>query len=207
MRENLGRTVTSTTPDLNAREGRLCDANGANCSAAAIKPEVRPYLDLFPLPNGEVIGGGMARFRWAFQQITNVDFYQVRLDHQFSNRDALFGRFTIDDADQLRGTAYPQFPNPFLSRNQFYTQQYQRSFSPRMVHTFRFGFSRTNIGQDVAANLGASVASFIPGRPIIGDIDIGGFPRFGPQVTANFRGIQNVFSFSDDMNYTRGDTL
>ena len=82
LRENLGRTITSTTPDLNARDGRLCDANGANCAAAAIKPEVKPYLDLFPLPNGEALGGGLARFRWAFQQITNVDFFQVRLDHQ-----------------------------------------------------------------------------------------------------------------------------
>ena len=204
LRENLGRTVTSTTPDLNARNGQLCDRNGANCSAATIRPEVKPYLDLFPLPNGEALGGGLARFRWAFQQLTDVDFLQLRLDHQFSNHDQLFGRYTLDDAGQQRGTAYPQFPNPFLSRNQFYTQQYQRTFSTRMVHTFRFGFSRTKIGQDVAANFSTPVAAFIPGRPIIGDIDIGGLPRFGPQVTANFRGIQNVFSYSDDMNYTKG---
>ncbi|HKP73436.1 MAG TPA: TonB-dependent receptor, partial [Pyrinomonadaceae bacterium] len=75
------------------------------------------------------------------------------------------------------------------------------------LHTFRFGFSRTRIGQNVEANTAQNLSPFIPGRELTGDIDIGGIPRFGPQSSANLRLTQNVFSFEHGAVHSRGRHL
>ena len=47
----------------------------------------------------------------------------------------------------------------------------------------------------------------MPGRGIMGGIDIGGLKRFGPQSSANLRLVQNVFSLQNDLTHTRGAHL
>jgi hypothetical protein len=47
----------------------------------------------------------------------------------------------------------------------------------------------------------------VPGRGIMGSIDIGGLRRFGPQSSANLRLVQNVFSGQTDVVHTRGRHL
>jgi len=61
LRENLGRTIQTVVPDVNARSGIL--PMGGNVT---VNPSVRPYLDQFPLPNGENLGGGLARYSFGF---------------------------------------------------------------------------------------------------------------------------------------------
>ena len=78
-------------------------------------------------------------------------------------------RYTLDDADQLLPTDFPQFPRSFVSRNQFLTLEYRDIASASTLHTLRGGFSGTRIGQDVEANLEApptstSAASRASGR-------------------------------------------
>ena len=48
---------------------------------------------------------------------------------------------------------------------------------------------------------------FVPGRELVGDIDIGGMQRFGPQTSADLRFAQNVFSGQYDAAWTRGRHL
>src|SRR5688572_13716274 len=54
--ERLGKTINSFTPDLNARQGIL------PTGTVAVSPVIKPYLDLYPLPNGPSIGGGLANY-------------------------------------------------------------------------------------------------------------------------------------------------
>jgi hypothetical protein len=196
LRERLGRTILSFVPDLNARQGILPSGN------VTISPIIRPYLDAIPLPNGPSIGGGLANYFFGFSQRLNEDFFQVRVDHSLNDKHQVFVRHTFDDGDNFQPTDYPQFPRTFLSRNQFTTIEHTWLLSANTVNTARFGFSRTRIGQNVAAEV--KLPPFIPGRATIGDIDIGGMQRFGPQSTANFRLAQNVFSFSEKLVHVRG---
>ncbi len=77
-----------------------------------------------------------------------------------------------------------------------------------MLNTYRLGFSRTRIGQNVEANTAtAAVAVRARAARCIGDIDIGGLQRFGPQSSANLRLVQNVFSGQYDSALTRGQHL
>ena len=71
----------------------------------------------------------------------------------------------------------------------------------------RFGYSRTRIGQNVEANLASPLPPFVAGRGLVGDIDIGGMQRFGPQTSANLRLAQNVYSGQYDVTHTRGRHL
>lgn len=196
LRERLGRTILSFVPDNNARQGILPSGT------VTVSPVIKPYLDAIPLPNGPSIGGGLAQYFFGFNQRLDQDFFQVRVDHSLNDKNLIFVRHTFDDGDNFLPTDYPQFPRTFLSRNQFTTIEHTWLSTANTVNTARFGFSRTRIGQNVAANV--NLPPFITGRATIGDIDIGGMQRFGPQSTANFRLAQNVFSFSEKLVHVRG---
>lgn len=201
LREQLGRTINSEVPDANARLGII---NGVNYGVA---PAVQPYLNEYPLPNGPSLGNGIALYRFGFNQQLRQDFGQVRLDHHFSDRHQMFTRYTFDDAAQFLPTDYPQFPRSFLSRNQFGTAEFRQIISPVTLNTLRLNFSRTRIGQDVEANTSQSLPPFNPARSIMGNIDIGGLQRFGPQTSVNVKLTQNVFGVEDGLTLQRGRHL
>ncbi len=200
LRERRGRTIATFTPDERSRQGIL--PSGTVTVNAAIKP----YLDQFPLPNGPNIGGGLANYYFGFKERLDQEYVQARVDHKLTANQQVFARYTFDDADQFLPTDFPQFPRSFLSRNQFATVEHTWVISPRTINTARFGFSRTRIGQDVQAGVPSTLQPFVPGR-LVGDIDIGGIPRFGPQSSVNVKLTQNAFSFSEQLVHTRGDHL
>jgi carboxypeptidase family protein/TonB-dependent receptor-like protein len=201
LREKLGKTITSFVLDEDARRGQLPDG------PVSIDPAVQPFLDAIPAPNGPPIGSGLAPYRFGFDQQLDEDFLQGRVDYNPAPRHQLFARYTIDDGGQRLPTDYPQFPRTFLSRNQFFTGEYRHVWSDRRLQTFRLGISRTRIGQNVEATLTPPLPPFVAGRDLVGDIDIGGMQRFGPQSSANLRLVQNVFSGQYDVTETRGRHL
>ncbi|HSG00072.1 MAG TPA: hypothetical protein VLA20_03035, partial [Vicinamibacterales bacterium] len=199
--ENLGRTVVTTVPDDNARNGVLPSG------PAAINPSVLPYLLEFPIANGPNLGGGLAQHTFPFDQRLEQNFFQARIDGAPRAGSQWFVRYTIDDADQKLPTDFPQFPRAFESTNQFLTAEYRQVISPNTLGTARFGFSRTNIGQAVESNTTQPVSPFVPGRPTMGAIDIGGIPRFGPQISADVQLDQDVYSGQYDLVHSRGRHL
>jgi hypothetical protein len=199
--ERLGRTISTVVPDDNARLGILPSG------VVGVNPAVAPYLNEFPRANGPLLGQGLAVYNFPFSQRLDEHFVQGRLDYNFSPNRQGFARYTLDDTNQFLPTDYPQFPREFLSRNQFFTSEYRQVFSANTLATARLGFSRTRIGQNVEANTSQPLGEFVPGRGIMGDIDIGGLRRFGPQSSANLRLVQNVFSFQNDWVHTNGRHL
>lgn len=208
LRERLGRTIQTVVPDVAARSGLLPDPNNpARTITVPVNAAIRPFLDEFPLPNGANLGGGLAAYNFGFNQQVTQHFLQGRIDLNLNERNQFFARYTFDDADQALPTDFPQFPRAFLSRNQFFTAEHRFIQSSRTLHTLRFGFGRTRIGQDVESKVPSTLQPFIPGRTMIGNIDIGGIPRFGPQSSAGLRLTQNVFSFEHGAVHTRGRHL
>jgi len=194
LREQLGRTIRSAVPDVATRAG-------------TVDPVIRPYLNEIPLPNGPAIGGGLATYIFPFSQNLTQNFGQGRIDHTFNEKLQAFGRYTHDVADQVLPTDFPQFPRTFLSRSHFSTAELRQVYSPTLLNTTRFSFARTRLGQEVEANTTQTLSPFIPGRTIMGDIDIGGMPRFGPQSSVNLRLTQNVFGVENGASWQRGRHL
>jgi hypothetical protein len=198
--EHLGRTISTVVPDDNARLGILPTGN------VGVNPAVAPYLAEYPRANGPSLGQGLAVYDFPFEQRLDEQYVQGRVDSSAVRR-RFFVRYTFDNANQYLPTDYPQFPRQFLSRNQFFTGEYNETLSANTFNTARLSFSRTRIGQNVEANTTQALAPFVPGRGLMGDIDIGGLKRFGPQSSGNLRLVQNVFSFQDDLTYSHGNHL
>ena len=206
LRENLGRTITSSVPDENARRGLLPDpANPGQFLTIGVNPQVAPYLNEYPLPNGSNLGDGTALYNFQFDQTLDQDFVQGRVDYNFTPSARLFARYTLDDADQWLPTDYPQFPRAFVSRNQFFTGEYNQTAGQNLLGTLRFGYSRTRVGQTVEAN--TSLPPFVPGRSLIGNIDVGGLQRFGTQSSVDVRFLQQVYSLQADGSWVHGKHL
>ncbi|MBI3279481.1 MAG: hypothetical protein HYZ57_06535, partial [Acidobacteria bacterium] len=201
LRERRGRTILTFVPDLDARRGLV---NGRQYQ---IDPLVRPYLEEYPTPNGPSRGGGIAEYRFGFKQQLDEDFAQARYDHHLSGRHQFFVRYTVDDAAQRLPTDYPQFPRTFLSRNQFITAEFRQILSPETLNTVRLGFSRTRIGQAVESLVSQPLTPFVPGRGMIGNIDVGGLLRFGPQTSVNVKLVQNVYGVEEGLVLHRGHHL
>ncbi len=209
LRENLGKFVSTVVPDANARLGLLPNpASPGQLRNVGVNPAVRPYLDAYPLPNGASLGGGLAELRFPFDQTVDQDFFQARVDHHLSAKDQMFIRYTRDVADQYLPTDFPQFPRTFLSTNQFLTAEMRHAASGTTLHTLRLSWSATQIGQIVEANLASPLPAFVPGRPLMGGIDIGGIPgRFGPQASADLVIKQGVIGGEYSFVTARGSHL
>ncbi len=199
--ERLGKTISTVVPDDNARLGILPTGD------VGVNPAVAPYLAEYPRANGKSLGQGLAEYAFPFDQRLDQQFLQGRIDYNLASHSQLFARYTFDDADQFLPTDYPQFPRRFVSRNQFFTGEYRRVLSGSSLNTARLGFSRTRIGQEVESHTSQPLAPFVPGRSTMGDIDIGGLRRFGPQSSVDVRLVQNVFAFQDDFVHSRGRHL
>lgn len=197
FRQLKGFTRVARVPSLAARRGEL----------VPIAESVRPYLALFPLPNGPDLGGGLAEYRFAQDELTNESFFQIRMDHVVSSRHTLFGRYTFSDATAVRSAPTP---NPLavmdqLSRNQYVTLQLESAISPQVLNVVRFGFTRTNI---LAANRFLQEIppelAFIPSQRPIGVMNIGGIGQWGADPRAPARGLRNTYQVSEDVTLQRG---
>jgi outer membrane receptor protein involved in Fe transport len=200
--ERLGITGVAAVPDENARQGRLPSGT------VTLHPAIPAYLQiLFPLPNGRNLGGGIAEYLFSLSQPTTEHFVQGRIDHQFSDRDKLWGRYTFDNGNVDR-QAFNKPPIAFTkerSRNQYFTLEYLHTFASGMINTAQFGFNRSvqeadnQRTIDIPANL-----SFVPGESF-GYINVSGMVT---ELGGDFRLPRldrlNNFQVSDTIFLTRG---
>src|SRR4029453_242161 len=191
--ENLGVTQVTEVPSLAARGG----------AEGPVAPAVRPYLDLFPSPNGPELGSGLARFSFPFDRTTRETFGQLRIDHNVSPGRALFARYPVARAMPRLPTLLPQFSSELHSRNQWLTVEDTRAVS-RVFNTARFSYSRVKLA---ALNQGAGAElAFVPAQSAIGNLLIGS-REFGPERTNPQHQDVEYVTFSNDLAYSRGRHL
>ena len=111
IRQNKGITQLTVVPSQNARNGLLCSvaiANvcdphqlthvpGDNTDANGVDLNAKAYFTFFHLPNGAILGNGdTGEYRFSGQQIVSENFFTTRVDHNFSDKDRLFGTYVFD---------------------------------------------------------------------------------------------------------------
>lgn len=196
LQEDLGITNVTTVPTEATRSGAL----------GPINPVVRPYLDMYPLPNGRQLSGSIAEHNYEFNNPTRENFVQGRVDYTLSQADSFFARYTYDGANQTIPLGFAEFGTSSVSRNQFFTAEYKRIVTAALLNTARFSHSRLRFEQ---LPLGPSTPelAFSPGQDIIGVISVPGLTNLGG--SANNPSTNNSFywTFSDDISYSRGRHL
>jgi Carboxypeptidase regulatory-like domain/TonB dependent receptor len=169
-------------------------------AAVTIAPVIAPILARIPSAN-------LARNLLGFlsTQATNDYYGQIRLDQNISPTDTLFGRYTVDNANQVRPLQYQPFFDNWAQQVQYTTIGENHIISPTVLNSARFSYSRSNLNGTTIDSVTGPGLSFLPGIPL-GTISISGglTGNFGPDPAGHPINIQNVFSLGDDVFWTKG---
>jgi len=199
LREHLGLTLVEPVPSLAARRGAFLPAG------VSVNPAVVPYLDLIPLPTTDNPSGEKATWQGSFNQQSNLDTYNARIDVNLRQNDSLFVRYTQNDSDLLfiNAETFSNFPNTGSNHQKFLTVSPSHVFSNNVVNSLRFAFNRTTPIEAPAPINGYEQLAFIPGQ-IVGDISISGYKRFGSDRNTPRAFFQNALQLADDLAIVRG---
>ena len=201
VRQGLGSTLIAVVPtpaQVAAAEARLP-------SGVTPDPNALLYLKTFwpASPTGI--------FTFAGNQNTGEDFVIVRADHNFSEKDRIFGTYLHDNSHQIE----PDEMNNKLIHNQSIRQTFALEWShvinTQLLNSFRLGFNRDN----TASPLGAKAVNPAAADPRFGyesgssagALQFGdGFTPFsgGTSVALPFEFHWNSFQFYDNIYYTKG---
>lgn len=198
-----------------------CDTTGKLTATTNIPLVMQPLIALYPTPNLPNVANA-----WTFptNSLQREDYGQARIDHNIGASDTLFGRYTIDDGitnnantstlTTSSGVAFPWNRVIGTSRGQFITLSENHVFSPTLLNTVRFSFSRSNfpvnnvwVNNTFAGNMSDPKYSFLGNGISLGTINFNNvLSNNGPSATfgpPNLH-LQNIYTVSDDVYYTRG---
>lgn len=118
---------------------------GNQIPASRIAPQASGFFKFWPLPNfGPAEFNGTNNYTGISRDLTNDDQEFLRVDHNFSAKDKLFGRYGIESENL---PTYPLNPNPYFvtrrpRRQQNATATYTRLFSASMLNELRVSYNR-----------------------------------------------------------------
>jgi hypothetical protein len=201
-RQSLSTTSVSTVPDLSTLP-----------SSTVVNPAMVKYLALWPAPNGPSIGPGVAKATYNPRNPVHEDFGTVRMDYNLRQQDTLSVSYTVDDGNSVIPLGDPLFASALALTNQVASVQETHVFSPRLLNTFRAGFSRSGFNYDSSSTVPfpadlSFVTGFGPGGISVGGAQTttgsGALTGAGPSNNANVWNRRNLFTFSDSVSYTKG---
>ncbi|HKE04264.1 MAG TPA: carboxypeptidase regulatory-like domain-containing protein [Blastocatellia bacterium] len=142
----------------------------------------------------------------------NTALWTLRLDHNFSDRTSLFGRYAYDREEALTGSnsfsPYQGFNTSSKNRNQNLTLQLTHTWSPSVVTESRFVYNRLLNEQPLgsAPVSPTFLISDVISRQTDGDTVLPGY--FATASTLGnaipFGGPQNLYQGYSSLNYQRG---
>ena len=199
LRERLTNTSIVTTPTAETRQGILPDG------PVVIHPEIRPYLDAYPLPNGRIFNDGTGEFTSSASRPINEDYFMVKVDHQLNDSHSLFVRYTFDDANRSQPTDFVEFFGEAETRNQYVTIEANSTLSTVWLNTFRVGLNRSRGGDlNISEGLDSSLVLIPFPERIPPHIRVPGVSRWGPSLQGDRFATINVFQYSDKVTYSKG---
>lgn len=204
-REGFELSTVAVVPDRNAKQGLLTTGFGGQLQQVPIAPGIRPFLSLYPDPNGASLGGGVGLFFNSPTLATNGDYFLLRGDHPLSEKISLFGRYAFDDDSRNLPQPVPVFDDVLSARRQYATLQVNEALRPSLFNSFRFAYNRTGQHFDsvptipVPGNL-----SFVAGQPMGLLRVFGGIADLGSNTNVPRQWVFNLFQWGDDLSYVRG---
>ncbi len=198
----FGDGNAATTTDVDVRNPFV---TGRPIFAGNIIPQAlwnavaKDALALLPQPSRAGLSGNLATAP-SFRNQT--DQFNVRLDHRFSEKDAVYGRYIHSDITAYSpfgaitqgtrgGAALPGFGWDLTTNNRNLALNYQRVWTPSLITEFRFGYNQTDGGQ-VHQNVGNDIGVRNKIQGITGFADNErGVPRFS---------ITGISPFGDEPN-------
>ncbi len=215
FRQNWGLSDVTLVPDNEAREGYLPNSSGTE-TYVGVNAAVAPLLNLWPAQNGPELlsNGNPSGIAEAFThppQHIREDFGTTRFDDNLGSKDLLFAVYTVDDSAANTPSANPlSLVNESL-REQVSSVQEQHVFSPSLLNTARFGYSRASYFFTGIVPV-SGVSGWVSGDPV-GAIVISGstasngasaITGAGANTGSNNRTARNLFTEDDHIYWSHG---
>jgi hypothetical protein len=176
-------------------------------------------LSFFPLPTNSALANNFSRIA---NEPDNQDQFDIRLDHRFSSRDQVFGRYSYfrdftspvaafsNGGGSVAAGSLATGPQDTLAQS--VVGNYQHTFSPTLMNEVRFGYTRRHVER--AALLLSSPPSQsldIPGIPSNGAFNdefptflITGFQQLGPPANTDSSFRTDVTEIADTASWQHG---
>ncbi|MFZ0430569.1 MAG: TonB-dependent receptor [Acidobacteriota bacterium] len=207
LRERKAETSSGVTPTADARQGVIPSADGNGFESIDVNPNVRPFLDLYPLPNGQDFGNGTGLWSGKAQREIEEDYWALRIDHSFTDRDRFFARYGLDDGWAVLPFAasdFPGFPRSPRGKEHLASIGYTRYQSPTLLNDLNLGFSRSDRGADLLSpNPNGLSFTLVPGASF-GSLRVGGLGTLGNTTRPVSDLVQNVYQLSDAATFVQG---
>ena len=195
-----------------AYAGNVIPVNTFDAAAANL-------LSFYPLPTNSALANNFSR---TANEPDNQDQFDIRLDHRFSSRDQVFGRYSYFKDFTSPVTAFSNgggsvaagslATGPQDTLAQSAVGNYQHTFSPTLMNEVRFGYTRRHVER--AALLLSSPPSEsldIPGIPSNGAFNdefptflIAGFQQLGPPANTDSSFRTDVTEIADTASWQHG---
>ncbi|HTW65098.1 MAG TPA: carboxypeptidase regulatory-like domain-containing protein [Bryobacteraceae bacterium] len=222
LQQHLHQTGVDLVPDNNARAGylpcKLVTPTPNPCPGSGLAfAGVSPFINAWPAPTPGApdFGGISEAFNNPLQTIRD-DFGTVRLDQIFSEKDTLSAIYTIDDSGDFTPTSTNEYSTDIATlREQVASLSETHVFSPSLLNTARFGYSRAGYyftGEPTPGSPAASLSGFLPGDPV-GALVVGGSSASNPAAQlslagsnngSNLKVARNLFTYEDQLSLTYG---
>ncbi len=232
VRRLLGETVLGNVPDALTRQGNVPDcvlSDPTTCDPATrdsvpVSPASAAILALYPTGSGSGVElplsgnacstppncgpSGVEQITLRGSQPANEDYFNARWDYHLSSSDSVFARYIFDNGSLTEpfSSVLGLYPEVSRGRNQYLTLGSTKVITSALVNDARFSFVRTNMRAfTTASNPALAFFSTYGENRQDGNVNVPGFSPLGPSAfTPDFE-IQNTFSVSDGMVWTRGN--
>jgi hypothetical protein len=196
LRRREGVPVIFSVPSPDARMGNL------TTGSVTVAPSVRPYLALYPLPNGPITGDTGVYTR-NFKEMAQEDFATLRADYKLTGKHSVAGRYTGDISNLTKVGGLIQNLN-LNNINQYVSLEEQAIVNARGVNSLRGSYNRSNFRN--AYNFVVPVdpsLSFLPGQQM-GGFNLSGVSALRDPLTDDRNFILNQFEVNDQFIYSLG---
>lgn len=184
---------------------------------SALSPQIQTFLKFVASPN--TVSGANNFINTPASALAKQDNYTARIDHNFSSKDFVSGRYIFNDTFEAGAPYWGHDERNNLGRSQNYVSSWTHTFNSTVINEIRGGwhkfreaeiFGTTNdASYDVAGMMGLPGIARTPkyyGPPSIGiSGPEGGFSVYDLQRQIGPRDRSNqIFQFVDNLSWQRG---
>jgi Carboxypeptidase regulatory-like domain/TonB dependent receptor len=150
---------------------------------STVDPRLSQVLQQTPLPTEPIAGNpDLGLFTSSPLDATRQDLVTGRIDNIFSEKDSLFGRYTINDLSINQAGVFTGFASLTNVRHQYLTLSETHAFGSTLLNTVKLGANRYVENDVQSAPPGETSFFTIPGTSIAGGMRTILFPHTAGQV-------------------------
>jgi hypothetical protein len=186
-----------------------------------LDPAAVKITSLLPQPNQfNTLGNPLPFNNYAVTRVdtSNVQSFDVRLDHQFSEKSNLFARESLQNTGALAPSIFGpplggsiEGAGPTSARNQNAGVGYTYTFSPALINEIRLGLNRQtaaltqeDYGQNLSRQFGIPGINVSPQTSGLSNLDVAGLFDIGDSLLTPLRINTTDWNFTDKITWVKG---